>query len=336
MVKGKNPANVEILTNISRIITTLEKTLKQIARKNYNHRSQYPEIFFEIESYLNAMHFWIKEYGNFCSVPAFIGLSMIYLEEIFPLINELLILCSPVKGRRREKKKTRLKQYEKFRKSVGGMLKHIKEYLGELKSEQGPIGIEIEAALFKAFEKHCSAIHKKDEGLSVSMRGNKTYIFACQDKDDYLVLINDTKRFRSEVVDKLGAYAHSTGHAPFCQSKEKYRLRGFRSKPRKVVMEGGKQEIYPIRVIECTSCGQKFSVLPSFLPREKHFGMDMIGNIVRGLVLSGHGFRDSYENFKLTGSKLKSCQTILNWLQWFGIHHPATLLTRAGVKGQYC
>jgi hypothetical protein len=30
---------------------------------------------------------------------------------------------------------------------------------------------------------------------------------------------------------------------------------------------------------------------------------------------------------------LKSKQTILNWIAWIGTHHPATLLSRAGIKG---
>jgi hypothetical protein len=36
---------------------------------------------------------------------------------------------------------------------------------------------------------------------------------------------------------------------------------------------------------------------------------------------------------KLTGKELKSKQTILNWIRWVGTFHPATILTRSGVRG---
>lgn len=70
-----------------------------------------------------------------------------------------------------------------------------------------------------------------------------------------------------------------------------------------------------------------------FLPREKHFGINIIGNIVRGIVLFGHSLRSAAHGFDLTGARLKSRQTILNWVRWFGALHPASLLTRAGVTG---
>ncbi|MDM8539414.1 hypothetical protein QUF70_21885, partial [Desulfobacterales bacterium HSG17] len=78
---------------------------------------------------------------------------------------------------------------------------------------------------------------------------------------------------------------------------------------------------------------QRFSLLPSFLPREKHYEIEIIGNIVRGIVLSGQSIRAALETFKLTGAELKSKQTILNWVRWFGTLHPATILSRAGIKG---
>jgi len=34
----------------------------------------------------------------------------------------------------------------------------------------------------------------------------------------------------------------------------------------------------------------------------------------------------------LTGFSVKSKQTILNWMKWIGILHPAELLNRAGVS----
>ena len=62
-------------------------------------------------------------------------------------------------------------------------------------------------------------------------------------------------------------------------------------------------------------------------------GIDIIGRVVRGILLFGHSLRSSLETFGLTGTELKSRQTVLNWLRWFGTLHPATILTRAGIKG---
>ncbi|MCP4105008.1 MAG: hypothetical protein GY749_05660, partial [Desulfobacteraceae bacterium] len=97
--------------------------------------------------------------------------------------------------------------------------------------------------------------------------------------------------------------------------------------------EGGKQYEFPIRMIECADCGQRFSLIPSFLPREKHFSIDIFGRVVRGILLFGHSIRSSLETFRLTGTEMKSRQTVLNWIRWFGTLHPATILTRADIKG---
>jgi len=167
----------------------------------------------------------------------------------------------------------------------------------------------------------------------VSGRGDKTYVFPWSDKVDYLVLVENKERFYTEVVEKLKNYGHATGHKPWCTCKGKYKLKGFRPSKRKPVLEGGKQHEFRIRMVQCVECKQRFSLLPSFLPREKHFGIDIIGNIVHQIVLFGQSLRGALESFKLTGTTLKSKQTILNWLQWFGTLHPATVLTRAGVKG---
>lgn len=116
---------------------------------------------------------------------------------------------------------------------------------------------------------------------TVSQRGQKTYIFPCTDKDYYFPLINDVDRFRSEVVDNLHQHNDKTGHKSSCKDHEtkKYRLSGFRKNSRKTITSGGKKETFPIRVVECVVCGQRFSLLPSFLPREKRYGIDIIENV---------------------------------------------------------
>ncbi len=97
---------------------------------------------------------------------------------------------------------------------------------------------------------------------------------------------------------------------------------------------GGKQETFKIRMIQCKNCGQKFSLVPSFLPREKNFGIEVIANVCRGMSLFSQSIQAALENLKIMGKRsVKSRQTILNWIRWMGTLHPAEVLTRAGVTG---
>lgn len=325
--------NVDPLTNILRILSMLEKALNRVARNNYFSRAQYPEIFFEIEASLNTLRSWIEKYKVFCASPTFNSMLGMCLENLAQLIGQLIVTCSPVRGKKRIKKTRLIRQQERLFRSIAKMLESTEAYLSKLKSEETSMGIEFERALFKAFELHCRETYEKESRERISRRGEKTYVFPCSDKDDYKVLVNDRKRFRAEVVDKLNEYGHATGHKPTCNGERNYHLTGFRSSPRKVVLEGGKKEEFAIRMVQCTNCEEKFSLLPSFLPREKHFGIDIIGNLVKGVFLFAQSLNAALENSKLTGRGVKSKQTILNWIRWIGTLHPATILTRAGVKG---
>ena len=117
----------------------------------------------------------------------------------------------------------------------------------------------------------------------VSQRGDNTYIFPWKDVEGYSSLIRDRKRFHAEVIEKLCEHGHLTGHKSRCRGQQGYTLCGYRENPRKTVMSSGKKETFPIRMAQCRGCGQKFSLLPSFLPREKNFGIDIIGNVCRNL-----------------------------------------------------
>ena len=213
------------------------------------------------------------------------------------------------------------------------MLKHIELYLDRTKRNETIISRELEKSLFKAFEAHCRQEHEKKIRFSVSKRGGNTYIFPFAHKDGYIPFIYDRKRFKTEVVDKLGDFVHATGHLPSCKGPKKYDLAGFRSINRKTITEGGKEEEFPIPVVKCVNCHKSFSLLPSFLPREKHFEIDIIGNVVRAIVSFSQSLQGVIEASQISGRKVKSKQTILNWLRWFGTLHPAAVLTRAGIKG---
>ncbi len=325
--------NAEILINILRIICMLEKKLDQIVRRTYHSQAQYPQMFFEIKSMLNVARSWIKKYGFFSNLPIFNILLSSYLKQVSKLIEQLIAMCIPLKGKKGIKKEQSIKERERLEKAVDNMLENIGTYLFKLKTNETEIEISTEKALIGAFENHCSQEYEQEIKKLVSCRGDKTYVFPWTDKVNYLALVDNPKRFQTEVVEKLKGIIHATGHKPDCSCKGKYWLAGYRSSKRKPVLIGGHQQEFPIRVVQCPECKQRFSLLPSFLPREKHYEIEIIGNIVRGIVLFGQSIRAALENFKLTGAELKSKQTILNWVRWFGTLHPATILSRAGIKG---
>ena len=325
--------NASSLTDILCILSMLEKSYDRLVRLNYHRRSQYPAIVIEIESTLATLRAWIKNYGIFCGTVAFNRAFGLWFETVGNLIADLITECSPVKGKKRVKKSRLIYQQQNIRKSVHCMLNHIKEYIRDLRPIVTSVSVEIEKALINKLTKLCSVAEEQQSELAVSKRGGKTYIFPCSDKEYYLILVKDKIKFRTEVVNRLADYGQLTGHKALCKGNKGYRLRGFRQSDRKPIEEGGKQGAYPIRMVECINCGEKFSILPSFLPREKNFSIDIIGNVLRGIPLFGQSLRGAFEITELTGRKLKSKQTLLNWIEWIGTYHPAAILTRAGVRG---
>ncbi len=262
-------------------------------------------------------------------------LSALLVRELSDMISLLAETCVPLPGKKRTGNKRRIKMQKELFNSVNKMVSKIIGHPDDLKKNNDTTEIAdgLEKWLHKAFEQYFSRISEIRERLPVSSRGEKTYIFPWADKDTYADLVTDRKRFRAEVVEKLCEYAHATGHKSACRISGKYKMIGYRAIPRKVVMVGGKQEEFQIRMVQCSDCGGKFSLLPSFLPREKHFGIDIIGSVVRGIVLFGQSLHAAFENLRLSAGGIKSRQTVLNWLRWIGTFHPATVLTRAGVKG---
>ncbi len=146
-------------------------------------------------------------------------------------------------------------------------------------------------------------------------------------------LVNDRRRFRRDVVDPLEEFPHVSGHKAWCHGKKPYTRIGFRPHPRKTWRPGGHQEEYPIRMIHCTSCDAKLSLLPSFVARETPFSLDIIGHAVKKLTLFGQSFQATLEDVEILVPGGHSKQTLLDWLKWVGALHPATMLTRAGIQG---
>jgi hypothetical protein len=194
------------------------------------------------------------------------------------------------------------------------------------------IRIELERGLQRAFEEYFAKKHKRKLKVLLSGRGEKTYIFPWADEEGYEAFVLDAERFRREVVEHLSEYAHTIGHKPTCKGHKGYNMIGFRPHDRKTIMVKG-QGRFPIRMVQCKDCGEKFSLLPSFLPREKHFGIDIIGHVFQNILLYSQSLQAALENLKIIERGAKSKQTILNWLRWMGALHPATILTRAGIRG---
>ena len=325
--------NSDILINVLRILTMFEKTLGRVGRLYFHDRNQYPPIMLEIEAAILSLRVWIDQYKCFCGISKFheiIGLCVVAIQgQIVKLMQE----CKPVKGRKGISRSRKLNQYRKFMKTLDETLARLANQVNKFEKVTTDIGFEIEKFLVGAFEEHCSRSHEIEAKQGVSKRGKNTFVFPRSDKKEYHSLINDKKRFRKEVVSRLDEYMHGAGHNPSCRKSGRYKLIGFRSTPRKTITEGGNREVYPIRMVQCTECGAKFSLLPSFLPREKHFGIDIIGNALRGILLFGQSLHAGMENIKMSGGRVKSRQTLLNWMRWMGTHHPAAILTMCGVVG---
>jgi len=324
--------DVDIIINILRIITLLEKALERQVRQCFFSPAQYPQQYHDIMGALNTLRMWLKIYRPFCHTAGFHGLMAISLNTVGQMVIDFIALCRPKKGKKQVKRTLVQKQRQSLAASIYNMLDHIQACMEQLNTGQTDISIELETALVKAFADHCQQEHAKWEKMGVSKRGDKTIIFPCSDSSLYLVLVNDKKQFRCQMLANINSWGNVCSHRPGCKATSGYSLNGFRTNPRKTVTQGGQKQVFPIRICCCKECGQRFSLLPSFLPREKHFGIDIIGNVLRGILLSAHSLNSALESFKLTGRKLKSKQTLLNWIAWIGSHHPAAVLSRAGVN----
>jgi len=326
--------NENILNNFHRCLTMLEKILERLARQNFHNRSQYHEIYSDIENILCSVLGWIDGHRLFSGFATFQNMLGILIKSLADQIRELIETVRPARGKKTVKKSLRHRQGESLCGSIVSMIGHLLSYPANLARFDRPMGGEFEKALLRSFEKHCLGSHERHRRRQVSRRGEKTLIFPWSAPDEYRHLVTDKKLFREKVVNRLGDQVRMTGHRDGCGCRKKYKMCGFRSKLRKIIMPGGRKQEYRIRMVRCADCGQKFSLLPSFIPREKHFSINIIGQVIRDIVLFSQSVSGALENVRnLCGRKIGSRQTIFHWLQWMGFHHPTTVLTRAGVTG---
>jgi len=341
-IEGKNQnskrnvdfGNKKVVDNFCRCLTMLEKTLDRLARQHWFNPTQYPEMFVAIKGVIESVRAWIDTYRFFSGLPVFQTLLTAFVTTIGEQIALLIEVSRSAPGKKEVQKSLRLKQQQKLYNSIRSILGHLAQYPEKLYPLETQITEEAEKALIASFNNHCVKKYERYRRKFISCRGDKTFVFPCSDPHEYEILVRDPNQFRLKVVSKLGELRDRNGHKPDCKDDKKYKMRGFRTLTRKVVMPGGKVHEFPVRMVECVECGQRFSVIPSFIPREKHFSIEIIGQVLRDVVLFATSINGVIENVtNLCGRKIGSKQTVFNWVRWMGAHHPATLLTRAGLTG---
>jgi hypothetical protein len=323
--------NNEILINILRVLTMLENSLNRLMRNNFYDPAQYPEEFFVIESFILQMRCWITDYKFLSGTKNFSCLSMILLSSLCGMIIDLIDIVTSLKGKKQTSKNQKTADKKLILKQFESLLDKIAFEIEKLETYDTDISEQMENFVQQSFEKHMGKKVEKKQKHRVSLRGEKTIVFPCSDLDEYQKLITDRKIFKETVLKNL-SLSHQTGHKDNCKGDKSYTLAGFRSNNRKTIMRDNVKHDYPIRMIKCSTCKEKFSLLPSFLPREKHFSIDIIGSIVRNVLLFNSSIRSEMETLK-DFCNVKSKETIFNWIRWVGRLHPAELLTRAGVTG---
>jgi histone H3/H4 len=323
--------NSDILINILRVLTMLEGALNRLMRNNFYDRSQYPEEFIIIEALIDNMRGWIKDYNFLSGTENFSYLSMILLSELCEMIIDLINIVTPKNGKKQISKSQKETDKNKLRKKFENMLDKISSEIESLETYDADISQQMEKFVQQSFEKHMEQKIEEKQNHRVSSRGKKTIIFPCSSLNEYKKIISDRKKFKETVLKNLCS-THKTGHQDTCTGEKSYSLAGFRPNNRKVKMKDNIQHEIPIRMGKCEICGERFSFLPSFLPREKHFSIEIIGSVVRNVLLFNSSIRSAFETVKDFCS-IKSKQTICNWIKWIGMLHPAELLTRAGVRG---
>lgn len=323
----------KIFDNMLRSSTMLEKSIERIMRSNYHNESQYPEVYTTVISTIKDIQNWVKNYKVFYGIESFYSSVVEFILNLSNLIKELWNVCQPKPDKKIKNKPYKTKQQNNLMKSITQMLNNVTDYLSSAKKSETLIGFdlnnEIECQFFDSIASNCN---EKVTQL-ISNRGEKTCIFPCATPKEYEPLISDRERVTKQVVNKLQEFI-SIGHKSSCQGGGNYSLCGFRKNDRKTVMQNGEKKSFRIRMVICKDCGQKFSLLPSFLPREKNFSTDIIANVCRSLFLFNQSYQGALEHIKIIGKNaVKSKQTLLNWVKWLGTHHPATLLSRADVSG---
>ena len=197
----------------------------------------------------------------FDGVKAFFAVASLCLKELSNIVNVLAERIKPVSRKKLVKRTKRDKDCLALFKTSDDMLEHMAKLLCEAAPRDTVVSLEMEKAVLKAFEVHCSRKIEKETEEIASDRGEKTYIFPWDDPDGYVELVGDRIKFKTEVAEFPEKNAYAAGRKPHCEDSSGYRLCGFRQKPRRTFAVDGKRE-FPIRMVQCRSCNRRFSMVP--------------------------------------------------------------------------
>ena len=268
----------DALSNILRILTQLEKAINRLRRQNHYNSKQGGPLFEKTERAILKMREWINRIRPFASIDALfvaLGLAVKRIGELIALIG---LEVSPMPGKKRTQKSRLENDRRQILKTIDSMLGHVADIIGNNRRADCDLALELEKYVMKSFEAECEGQIEEAFDALESDRGEKTCIFPWEDSDGYEDPISDPATFKSETKRFLRENKHAPGHKPGCSDQSRYNLRGFRSRPRRTDTPTGRKE-YRIRMIECRDCGQRFSMVPSFLPREKNFSLNIIGSV---------------------------------------------------------
>jgi len=328
MSSVESPTNTNF-SNALRCMNQLEKAVDRLTRAHYFSQDQWPKTIVLLTETVNDIYIFMENIRKFDLIEFYIILSRM-ISDLSLLIGELWIICKPKLGKKGIKKRQREHNKNALISSINSILLNLTERIEQSQVAHGIMGEALEKAATMQFDKDIIRRFRRKVKEFVSNRGVKTYIFPC-DEDEYMELIRDKEKFKSQVVEKLHLRQN---HQKSCIGHKGYVLCGYRKNDRKTIMNGGQQETFPIRMIECKASKQRFSVLPSFLPREKQYGIEIIANVLQNILLYAQSFQATLQNLTLLGEgRVKSKQTIYNWIRWMGTQHPATVLSRAKVQG---
>lgn len=323
-----------IFGNIKRGLTAIENGLQRLIRSKYNTPAQYPEIIPDLQETIENIQLWLENRKLLMDQGLGVHLLIFSLfGELKSLIDQFWVHLKPAKGVKLLGKKLRIRQQEKLTRSIDSALEKILKALNDLKYDDSEIHDALDKGLEQSFVKEILRPFQRKVKYHIIQRGEKTYIIRCPNPKEYDSLVKNRKKLRAEVLPKLPKGDDALGHKRICKGCKEYVLAGKRMNPRSTIV-GGKKTKFDIRMVKCKICDQRFSLLPSFLPREKNYGIDTIGIVCRALSLRSNSILSVLEQTEHLGrNRVKSRQTIIDWMRWMGTLHPAAVLTRAGIQG---
>ncbi len=166
-----------VLDNLKRSLTMLEKALDRLTRLNYFDPKQRPEIFCLIEDTIDKIRQWLKTYTIIDCLKKFYAPLSLFISDLGRLTSQLWDTCKPKPGKKKIKKSRKIQEQDKIMRSIGSMMKNIKEYLKNSKSNDSIFGIAFdEGAEMAIYYDVIQAFKKK---LKISFPGGeKKLIFS--------------------------------------------------------------------------------------------------------------------------------------------------------------